>query len=201
MTASLGTPVGAGLDGKTSALVLIDLQKGILARDGRPRSTAQTLANSLALAKSMLAAGGMVVAVRVAFAADGGDRARGAVDETMAMPPGGLPPDWSDLDPAVLALPPAAVVTKRHWGAFADTELGLLLRRRRVETVVVCGIATNFGVEQTVREAWQLDHSVVVAEDACTSVAEGMHEFAVARILPRIARVRTCAQIAAALVR
>ncbi|MDE2016590.1 MAG: isochorismatase family protein [Hyphomicrobiales bacterium] len=183
------------LDPARTALVLIDLQTGILARDTHPRTSAATLANALALAKATLAKGGAVIAVRVAFAPDGSDRARGLVDEAMAAPPGGYPPDWPTLDASVPALPPTATVTKRHWGAFEGTELDLLLRRRRIETVVVCGIATNFGVEQTVREAWQRDYSVVVAEDACAAVAAGMHEFAMTRILPRIARVRTCAEI------
>jgi hypothetical protein len=40
---------------------------------------------------------------------------------------------------------------------------------------------------------------VVIAADACTSVAPTLHEFAVTKILPRIARVRGSSEIIAAL--
>jgi len=66
-------------------------------------------------------------------------------------------------------------------------------------SAIVCGVATNFGVEQTVREGWQLGYSVVVAEDASTSYGAEMHGFALERIFPRIARTRSTAEIVAAL--
>ena len=64
---------------------------------------------------------------------------------------------------------------------------------------MLTGVATNFGVEQTAREAWQLGYSVVVAEDATSSVSEAAHRFAIETILPRISRVRSTEAILAAL--
>ena len=61
------------------------------------------------------------------------------------------------------------------------------------------GIATNFGVESTAREAWQHNYAVVVAEDACTSLGEDLHRFSIEKVLPRVARVRKAAEIMAAL--
>ena len=90
-------------------------------------------------------------------------------------------------------------ITKRQQGAFHGTELDLQLRRRGVTTIVLAGIATNFGVEQTAREAYQHGYAVVIAEDACTSVGPDLHRFAIERILPRIARVRSSDEILAAL--
>lgn len=40
--------------------------------------------------------------------------------------------------------------------------------------VVLGGVATNFGVETTAREAWH-NYSVIVAEDATSNVDTGMH--------------------------
>ena len=85
--------------------------------------------------------------------------------------------------------PGDVVVLKHHWGAFTGTDLDLQLRRRGVKTVVVAGIATNFGVESTVRSAWELSYDVVVVEDACTSMDADLHRFAIDKILPRIARI------------
>ncbi|MGO9173449.1 MAG: isochorismatase family protein [Rhodomicrobium sp.] len=46
-------------------------------------------------------------------------------------------------------------VVKRQWGAFYGTGLDLQLRRRGIETIVPGGVATNFGVESTARQAWE----------------------------------------------
>jgi nicotinamidase-related amidase len=73
----------------------------------------------------------------------------------------------------------------------------LQLRRRSVTTLIV-GVMTNFGVEQTAREAWQQNYAVVIAEEACSSLTAEMHAFAVENILPRVAHVRTMAQILSA---
>ena len=65
--------------------------------------------------------------------------------------------------------------------------------------MVIGGIATNFGVESTAREAWQHGYDVIVAEDASSSVGAELHAFAIASTLPRVSRVRSTAQIIAAL--
>src|SRR4029077_3285334 len=130
---------------------------------------------------------------------DQADRPPQAVDTPMQLPPGGLPPDWSELAPEIAALPAASVITKRQWGAFHGTELDLQLRRRGITTIVLGGIATNFGVESTAREAWQHNYAVVVAEDACTSLGEDLHRFSIEKVLPRVARVRKAAEIMSAL--
>jgi nicotinamidase-related amidase len=121
------------------------------------------------------------------------------VDAPPQTPPGGPPADYSDFAPEIASLHADIVVKKRQWGAFYGTELDLQLRRRGVNTVVLAGIATNFGVESTAREAWQHNYAVVVAEDAVTSVSEDLHRFSIEKILPRIARVRPTAEIVGAL--
>ena len=47
------------------------------------------------------------------------------------------------------------VITKHQWGAFYGTELDLEFRRRGITTMVLRGIATNFGVESTARFAYE----------------------------------------------
>ncbi len=186
------------IEARRTALVLIDLQKGVLGMSLAPYPATQVLAAAVALGERLRAAGGLVVAVNVAFAADGADRLRQPVDVVPPALAAALPADWSVLAPEVAGLG-GIRITKRQWGAFHGTELDLQLRRRGITTVLLAGIATNFGVEQTAREAWQHGYGVIVAEDACSGSAEGMHAFAVERILPRIARVRRAEEIAAAL--
>ncbi len=56
------------LDAKTTALVLIDLQKGVLARQVVPHAAAAVYERSKRLAQRIRAAGALVVWVRVTFA-------------------------------------------------------------------------------------------------------------------------------------
>jgi nicotinamidase-related amidase len=197
LSASKENYMSPDLDPRKTALVLIDLQKGILGIPLTPYDAAAVMANALALGKKLKAAGGIVVAVNVDFAADGADRPPQEVDAPMQRPAGGMPADWAVLAPDVAALADVKV-TKRQWGAFHGTELDLQLRRRGITTIILGGIATNFGVESTAREAWQHNYQVIIAEDACTGNGEGLHAFAIEKIFPRIARVRKTSEILAA---
>jgi nicotinamidase-related amidase len=187
------------LDPRATALVLIDLQKGIVARLLTPHQPSEVLRNAHDLGRKIDDAGGLVVLVRVAFAPDGADRLKQPVDSPTMAPPGGFPPDWSEFATEIGDLRADVVITKRQWSAFHGTELDLQLRRRGITSIVLAGIATNFGVESTARDAWQHGYSVVIAEDACSSMGAGVHEFAIENILPRVSRVRTTAEILAAL--
>jgi nicotinamidase-related amidase len=91
------------------------------------------------------------------------------------------------------------VITKHQWGAFYGTELDLQLRRRGLKTIVLGGIATNMGVESTARNAFELGYEQIFVEDAMTSRSAEMHNFAVASIFPLLGRVRSTADVLAAL--
>jgi nicotinamidase-related amidase len=183
------------LDPKKTALVLIDLQQGIVGQTLAPHAAADVVRRGAELGRAFAATGSLIVRVNVAFAADDADRLQLPVDAPMPVRPGGWPAGWSDLVPEIAALPGAINVTKRQWGAFHGTELDLQLRRRGITTIVLGGIATNFGVESTAREAWQHNYAVVIAEDATTTLDAEMHRMAVGKILPRIARVRSTAEV------
>lgn len=173
---------------KTTALVLIDLQNGILGLQLAPRTGLDVAQRSCEVARHFRKAGSPVVLVSVSFASDFADSLSQPVDQPMARPEGGLPKNWSSLADGLKEAGDLTIV-KRQWGAFYGTELDLQLRRRGVETIVLGGIATNFGVESTARQAWEHGYAVVIAEDLCTSVSEELHQVAVRHIFPRISRV------------
>src|SRR5258708_3379571 len=176
------------LDPKQTALVLIDLQKGILGRQTAPRSASDVLARSVRLAERFRVAGGLVVLVHVSFSADGGDRLTPPTDDPP--PPATTQPGWDEISPDLGPDPKDIVITKRHWGAFYGTQLDLQLRRRGIRTIVIGGIATNFGVESTARDAWERSYAVVFVEDAMASFSEEWHRFSVDNIFPRLGRAR-----------
>jgi nicotinamidase-related amidase len=182
------------LDPQTTALVLIDLQKGITGRALAPHSGPDIIKKSGELADRFRQAGALVVLVNVAFAADFKDALRQPVDKPNPLPPGGYPPDFSELVEG-LKKPGDLCITKHQWGAFYGTELDLQLRRRGLQTIVLAGVATNIGVESTARQAWEHGYALVLAEDATTSLDAGMHEFSMTNIMPRLGKISATADI------
>ena len=184
------------IDLTQTALVLIDLQKGIVGRPQlAPHSGAAVVANAAKLAARFRAAHAPVVLVNVAFSPDFGDAAKVAVDEQFQMPP--MPPDWTDLVPELGSGPGDIRITKRQWGAFYGTELDLQLRRRGVRTIVLGGIATQIGVESTARAAHEHGYAQILVEDAMTSMGAEPHAFSMKFIFPRLGLVRSTEEVLA----
>jgi nicotinamidase-related amidase len=179
-----------------TALVVIDLQAGILARPVAPHVSADVLERSAKMCEHFRAVGAQVVLVRVSFAADGSDALSQPCDEPMAR---ARPEGWDVLSPALGSGPRDIHITKRQWGAFYGTELDLQLRRRGITTLVMCGISTNIGVESTARDAWERGYAIVFAEDAMASFDAAAHAFAVKNIFVRLGRVRSMGEVLAAL--
>ena len=135
--------------------------------------------------------------VRMGFSDGFPDMLRQPTDQP---PPIGdsLPAGWWEQPAELEAAPDDIQIIKRQWGAFQAP--GSTCRRRRgIATVVLGGIATNFGVESTARAGWELGYALVLAEDAMSAPAAEMHAFAVQRIFPRLGRVRKTAEVLAAL--
>ncbi len=176
------------LDPHTTALVLIDLQKGLAGRELAPYSWAEVIKNGKELAARFRSAGAPVVLVNVAFSPDFKDALRQPVDQPAVRPPGGFPSDFNELADGLAAAGDIRIA-KRQWGAFHGTELDLQLRRRGIQTIVLAGVATNMGVESTARQAWEHGYAVIIAEDATATFSAEMHNFAVSKIFPRISRV------------
>ncbi len=186
------------LDAARTALVMIDPQNWTLGMPISPHPADTVVGNAVTLAHAIRGAGGVIVLTRAAFSPGYADMLRVPVDMALTVPEGGIPPQALAFRAEMEALDAEVVITKRQWSAFHGTELDLQLRRRGVTAVVIGGVMTNFGVESTARDAWQHNYAAVVAEDACSSLNPDMHRFAVERILPRVARVRSSAVIAAA---
>jgi len=182
------------LDPASTALILIDLQRGIVGRQGLPHPAEEVVRNGLRLAQTAKERGALVVLVHVSYAADWGDSVRMDTEER---PPSIAAPGWDELLPELLPLADV-VVRKRQWGAFYGTDLDLQLRRRGRRTLILGGIATNFGVESTARAAFERNYQLVLVEDAMTGVVAGDHEFALRRIFPRLGRIASTADVLAA---
>lgn len=183
------------LSASDTALILVDLQRAALAQPLEPRTSAVVLANCTLLAARFRAAGAPVILTNVAFASDFADALTSPTDRASPAAKGHLIANWTELAEG-LAQPADLRITKRQWGAFHGTELDLQLRRRRIRTVVIGGIATNFGVESTARAAHEHGYAPVLVEDACASFTSDMHAFAFTQIFPLLGRVTTTNDVA-----
>jgi nicotinamidase-related amidase len=173
------------LDPKT-ALVVIDLQKGIVALP-----TAHPVNDVVKRASELLDAfrsrGLPVVLVNVA----GGAPGRAEQARNLAA----LPADWADLVPELKQQPDDHIVTKKTWGAFTNTGLDEHLRKLGVTQVVIAGVATCIGVESTARYANELGFNVTLAVDAMTDMNADAHTNSITRIFPRLGETGTTQEI------
>jgi len=186
------------IDKNSIALVVIDLQKGIASfPNGAPRSSQSVIANASKLTGAFRGHGMPVFLVRVVVTPE--IALRPIADETRPLPPGPMPSDFFDIVPELGQVPSDIVITKHQVGAFYGTDLELQLRRRKIETIVLCGISTDAGVESTARFAYDYGFQQVFAEDAMTSIAsEERHKGALA-FFRRAGRVRSTDEIVKAL--
>ncbi|WP_036172488.1 isochorismatase family protein [Massilia sp. 9096] len=184
------------IDIARTALVLIDLQNFNVKSDTAPYKTDTVVGNCAMLAGEMRDRGAMVVYVRVladqllAPPADAPMRAPGSP------PP---PPDAILFAPEAQLQATDLVITKRQWGAFYATELDQMLRRRRIKTLILGGIATNMGVESTARAAFDMGYELIFAEDAMSAKKTEAHQASVEGAFRTMGRVRKTQQIIDAL--
>lgn len=178
------------LNPKTTSLVLIDLQNSNVARELSPYPARNVVKNAALLADKLRSKGGTVIFVQVNVA----DLLELPADRPFPRP-SVISPHASDIVPETGIRSGDLVVAKRQWGAFYGTELEQHLRRRGIQTIILGGIATNFGVESTARGAADRGFELVFAEDAMSAMSEEAHHFTIHTLFPIIGRVRTTAQI------
>jgi nicotinamidase-related amidase len=186
------------IDPTNTALVLIDLQKGITSMPTEPLPADKVIENANRRVQEFHKEGAPVIFVRVGYSPDGKNMLRPEVDEPMYRS-GSRPPDWSEIVPQLERKDEDIIVTKRQWGAFYGTDLDMELRRRGIKTIVLGGISTNYGVESTARDAYERGYNLIFASDAMASRAAADHEFALTRIFPRIGRIRKTEEVISAL--
>jgi nicotinamidase-related amidase len=77
------------------------------------------------------------------------------------------------------------VIMKRRISAFFATELDMILRCFRAETIAVAGLITSGAVLSTVRQAMDLDYRVTVLEDLCMDRDEEVHRVLMHKVFAR----------------
>jgi biuret amidohydrolase len=87
-----------------------------------------------------------------------------------------------ELIPEMSPLPSEVIFDKITMSAFESTPLDIALRDCGIQTVIIVGVATEIGIEPTVRHAADLGYIPVVITDACGAGNEEAGQRAIASL-------------------
>ncbi|HEY8997086.1 MAG TPA: isochorismatase family protein [Edaphobacter sp.] len=164
----------------SAALIVIDLQKGIVSLAAE--QSTEVIAKSASLAEAFRKRGLPVVLVNVAGSAPG---------RTNTTRPSfaSFPADFAELVPELNAQPGDIFITKHSFGAFLRTGLDEELKKRNVTQVIFCGVSTSIGVESSARSAYDLGYNVVFVADAMADLRPESHRHSIEVVFPRLGEV------------
>ena len=196
-TSSQKPPIPRG----RTAVVMNDMINGNLCTGSQPHDT-QIKASGIIAASQRLVEGARseglpIVWIRVERRADRTDVFDALTDAYIATGNQPKPPvvHGSYQAENIKELPVQAedhIILKPRVDPFIGTDLDLRLRSMGIDTILLGGYATNFGVEAIARTAHGLNYNVVVMSDCCYNVDEDAHAFSLTTIMPTISRVMAC---------
>ena len=180
------------------ALLVMDVQVGIVERSGASAEYLATVGTAIAAARD---AGLRVIHIGVGFRhghpeVSPRNRSFSAIAGTDTFGPE---------DPGAAPHPQAAPIAGEVWvskkrvSAFAGSDLDMLLRADGIDTLILTGIATSGVVLSTIRQAADLDFGLVVLKDACHDADPEVHRVLTEKLFPRQADVLTTTDWAASL--
>ena len=185
------------IDVQKTAVVVIDLQKGIASIPTEPYSSKVVIENTVKMLKEFRKHNMPVFLVNVTLSKDMKDALRPVSETSFKI--SNYDSSWSEFVPELNVQSTDFIITKHQWGAFYGTELDLQLRRRKIETIILCGIATNLGVESTARFAYEYGFNQIFVEDAMAARSKDEHTFPLKYIFPRLGLIRKTDEIVNAL--
>jgi nicotinamidase-related amidase len=177
---------------KNTALVLIDLQKGVVKMDV-VHPIKDVLEKSALLVGAFHKANLPVVAVNV-IPSPSNLRNENPVAKNVASAAAAME-GFADIVDDIKTLPTDIFVTKRTWNAFYNTSLHDELKKRSITGIVLAGVSTSIGVEGTARAAHELGYNISFATDAMTDRMVEAHAHSTQIIFPRIGELGTSADI------
>jgi len=180
-----------------TAIVVIDLQKGIASLPAEPHTAQEVVENAAKLLTAVRENGMPVFLVRVTPSPDMKDALHPISETSFSM--SSFSPEWSEYLPELNIQFTDFLITKHQWGAFYGTELDLQLRRRGIDTIILCGISTNAGVESTARFAYEFGYNQIFVEDAMSARAKEAHEASIKHVFPRLGLIRKTDEVLAAI--
>ena len=174
-----------------SALIVIDLQKGVLTAP-----TVHPIGEVIQRTATLVHAFRQNALPIVFVAVTGVSPGRTEQHRSGGGPRGA---DWAEIVPEFKAQSEDFIVKKQTWGALTHSGLEDHLKTLGVTQVVLTGIATSIGVESTARQAYESGLHVTLATDAMTDIDADAHINSITRIFPKLGETGTTEEILALL--
>jgi nicotinamidase-related amidase len=128
-----------------------------------------------------------VIHVRIqSLTGDGRDRSMNHKNLHLHAAPGSKEADFL---PEIAPQGDEIIINKTASGVFNSTNIEFVLKNIGIKTLFITGVYTNECVETTVRDASDKGFGVTMISDACTTVTSQLHEFSIATMRDRYARI------------
>jgi nicotinamidase-related amidase len=198
------------IDPKTSALLLLHYQNGLVRHDGVfafSGTAAQVekhgcLEKTAAVLGAARAAGVPAIYVNIEFRPGFPELKKPtyplieSIQERNAFLRGsrdaGVPDELKPVDGDI-------IVINFDSSAFSHTDLDGILRAKGVRQLFLAGIATNWVVESTTRYGAELGYDVTVLQDCCQGFSDELHDFAIKNTLPYYGTISSSTEFIASL--
>ncbi|CAF1086090.1 unnamed protein product [Adineta steineri] len=183
------------IDSKKSALILLDLQAGIIGMLPNSEELLTKVATAISTARER---GIQIGHVRVAFE-DSDYAAIPNTNKTFSAVVGSrrMQIDTPDAAFHKNVAPQAGdiVVRKTRVGAFSTTDLDQQLRQRGITNLILAGVSTSGAVLSTVRDAADRDYQLYILVDGTADLDPEVHDILIKKVFPRQAYIITTAEL------
>ncbi|MBE9463566.1 isochorismatase family cysteine hydrolase [Dyadobacter subterraneus] len=177
---------------KNTALLVLDLQMGTLARLAEKEKLIANVAAAIARARSQ-----EIPVIYVVLGFRNGlpeisSNNKGFNASRQVLSQANMD-EFVEIHPDIAPLPGDITVIKRRISAFTGSDLEVILRAKRIEHLILTGISTSGVVLSTLREATDKDYQLTVLSDCCADRDEEVHRIMTTKIFPGQAEVLTVA--------
>ncbi|PLS08367.1 cysteine hydrolase family protein [Neobacillus cucumis] len=175
---------------KKSALLVMDLQNGIVSRFAENADVLHPFQKAIEAARQNHIP---VIFIRVGFS-EGYPEVSPQNKAFLAISKNGgmtISDSATQIHESIQPKPNEPVITKYRFSAFAGSNLEVILRSQQINTLVLCGISTSGVVLSTLREAGDKDFAMTVLSDACLDTDTEVHRVLIEKVFPRQADVQT----------
>jgi nicotinamidase-related amidase len=105
----------------------------------------------------------------------------------------------TEIHPAIKPPPGEILLTKHRTGPFSTTNIEEILKKQKIQTLVLLGLRTSGCVLTTVRWAADIDYQLIVLSDCCADPDEEIQRVLMEKVMARQATIITTAQFLQAL--
>ena len=197
------------IDKAHSALLAMDFQNDIVHADGAFKDFGfaamveqnDVLAKSTQLLEKARSSGVKVIYIVVKFRPGYPERpANGGLWEAVKQSNALTEGTWgAEIHEEMTPRDGEPVVTERAVSAFYSSDLAAILASAGIDTLLLCGVATNLVIEGTAREAMDRGYNVVIVQDCCAAGSQEIHDAALGTALPFLSTISNLEEVTAAL--